>query len=68
MPLALNIALLVRIPGKKRLATLLIDGFFFLPGLCPVAIGSDGGGSIRIPSAACGIVGIKGSSLFLIKI
>ena len=28
-------------------------------GLCPVAIGADGGGSIRIPSSFCGIVGIK---------
>jgi Asp-tRNA(Asn)/Glu-tRNA(Gln) amidotransferase A subunit family amidase len=28
-------------------------------GLCPVAIGADGGGSIRIPSAFCGIVGLK---------
>ena len=28
-------------------------------GLCPVAIGADGGGSIRIPSALCGIVGLK---------
>ncbi|XP_072178312.1 uncharacterized protein [Diadema setosum] len=28
-------------------------------GLCPIAIGTDGGGSIRIPSALCGIVGIK---------
>ncbi|MBN2043835.1 MAG: amidase [Anaerolineales bacterium] len=28
-------------------------------GLCPVAIGADGGGSIRIPSAFCGVVGIK---------
>jgi len=28
-------------------------------GLCPVAIGADGGGSIRIPSSFCGLVGIK---------
>ncbi|RGB36788.1 Asp-tRNAAsn/Glu-tRNAGln amidotransferase A subunit and related amidase [Rhizophagus diaphanus] len=28
-------------------------------GLCPIAIGCDGGGSIRIPSAFCGIYGLK---------
>ena len=28
-------------------------------GLCPLATGSDGGGSIRIPSSFCGLYGIK---------
>eukprot|EP00057_Strongylocentrotus_purpuratus_P027563 XP_011682037.1 PREDICTED: fatty acid amide hydrolase [Strongylocentrotus purpuratus] len=28
-------------------------------GLCPIAIGTDGGGSVRIPSPLCGIVGLK---------
>jgi len=30
-----------------------------LSGVCPLAVGTDAGGSIRIPAAFCGIVGLK---------
>ncbi|NBD13745.1 amidase [Corallococcus silvisoli] len=35
------------------------SGAVVAAGLCPLSIGADGGGSIRIPAALCGIVGLK---------
>lgn len=35
------------------------SAFAVASGLCPIALGVDGGGSIRLPSAFCGIYGLK---------
>ena len=48
---------LVQGSGKQQSVSPLLS---LISGLCPVALGTDGGGSIRIPAAACGVVGIKG--------
>ncbi|KAL2432616.1 Fatty acid amide hydrolase [Exophiala dermatitidis] len=35
------------------------SAFVVASGICPIALGVDGGGSIRLPSAFCGIYGLK---------
>ena len=44
-----------RVPGGSSGGS----GAALAAGLCVAAIGTDSGGSIRIPSAACGVVGLK---------
>ena len=46
-------------PGKTTGGSSSGNGAALAAGLCELALGSDTGGSIRIPSACCGTVGLK---------
>jgi Asp-tRNA(Asn)/Glu-tRNA(Gln) amidotransferase A subunit family amidase len=46
-------------PGRTTCGSSSGNGAALAAGLCDLGIGSDTGGSIRLPSAACGTVGLK---------
>ena len=46
-------------PGKTSGGSSSGSGAALAAGLCELALGTDTGGSIRLPAAACGVVGLK---------